>query len=137
PLHRDVVGEVPALERPDREEVGLELGDEVDGGLHPVPVLLALELLGPGPEDVCRDAAGPAEQGELEHEAAGVDLADRSLAEVLAPLLLVEPVRVGDQGPEDADDQQQVDDLPIEVRSHAATSRFFRMKYPAMENGKA
>ena len=84
PLDRDVVGEVPPLEGPDREEVGLELGDQVDGGLQLVPVLLPLQLLGAGPEDVGGDAAGAAQQGELEHEAAGVDLADRRLAQVLA-----------------------------------------------------
>ena len=37
PLDRDVVGQVPALEGPDREEVGLELGDQLDGGLRAGP----------------------------------------------------------------------------------------------------
>ena len=88
PLDRDVVGEVPALEGPDREEVGLELGDQVDGRLHLVPVLLALQLLGAGPEDVGDDPAGAAQQEQLQHEAAGVDLADRRLAQVASLLLL-------------------------------------------------
>ena len=82
PLDRDVVGEVPALEGPDREEVGLELGDQVDGRLEPVPVVVALVFLGLGPEDVGGDAAEAAEQEQLDHEAAGVDLADRRLAQV-------------------------------------------------------
>ena len=71
------------------------------------------------------------------HEAAGVDLADRGLAQVVAFLDVVEPVAVGEHGAEEDDDDEPVDDLVVWLRSHAATSRFFRMKYPTMENGKA
>ena len=138
PLNRDVVGEVPPLEGPDRQEVGLELGDEVDGRRHLVPVLLPLQILGALPKDVGRDPARSSQEGELEHEAPGVDLADRGLAEIEVALALVEPTGVLEHRAEDGDDHQSVNDLAIRVESfHAATSRFFKMKYPAMENGKA
>ena len=136
PLDGDVVGQVPALEGPDLEEVGLELGDPVDVGLEAVPVVVAAVLVGLLPEVVGHDPAEPAEQEELHHEAAGVDLADRRLAQVVALLDVGEPLAIGEHGAEEQDDDEPVDDLVL-VASHAATSRFLRMKYPTIENGKA
>jgi hypothetical protein len=139
PLDRDIVGQVPSLVGPDGEEVGLELGDQVDRRGQPVPVVGALVLVGADPEQVGDDAAEPAQQEQLHHEAARIDLADGGLAEVAILLLLGQPVPVGEHRPEEGDDQHAVEELLLEVGQgiHAATSRFFRMKYPARENGRA
>ena len=104
PLDRDVVGQVPALERPDRQEVRLELGDQVDVRLEAVPVVVALVFLGPDPEVVGDDPAEPAQEEQLHHEAAGVDLSDRRLAQVAPLLLLGEPRAVREHRAEEDDD---------------------------------
>src|SRR5262249_27431327 len=139
PLDGDIVRQIPPLEGPDREEVGLELGDQIDGRLEAIPVVVALVLLGADPEVIGDDPAEASQEEKLHHEAAGVDLADRRLAEVPALLLLAEPIHVREHHPEQEHDDETVDDLLALIGNvhHAATSRFFKMKYPTMENGRA
>ena len=55
--------------------------------LEPVPVVVFLVLLGAEPEQVGDDAAEPAQEEQLHHEAAGIDLADGRLAQVAFSLL--------------------------------------------------
>ena len=50
----DVVGQVPSLVSPGADEVGLDLGDLLQGGGEVGPVLLLLALVGLIPEDVRR-----------------------------------------------------------------------------------
>ena len=99
--------------------------------------MVAFVFLGAEPEVIGDDAAEAAQEEELHHEAAGIDLADRGFAQVVPLLLLGEPEAVGKHGGEEKDDDQGVDDLLVLIASHAATSRFLSMKYPTIENGKA
>ena len=119
--------------------MGLKLGDQVDGRLQSIPVVVALILLGADPEVIGDDPAEAPQEEELHHESAGVDLTDRRFAEVSAFLLGSQPIHVGEHDCEKDDDDQSVDDLLALAGNghHAATSRFFKMKYPTMENGKA
>ena len=141
PFDRDVVRQVPALERPNLKEVGLKLGDEVDRGAKLVPVLGLLKILGFFPKVVGGDPAHSGELEDLEEEVARVDLTDLRLAQVVFLAQALEYEGVGNHRHEEEQDAHGINNLPIAIelrpvrdgrrrcdRAHEATSRCFRMK---------
>ena len=147
-----VVLEVLGGHHPAADEVGLDLGDLLQGGGEVGPILLLLALVGLMPENVGRDAPHP-QRAQVDRLAGQIDLAELRLADavVVAELgefaagaaLLLFDVAGGGMAQQEQRDQQdgdgrQVDDLADEscLRSHLATSRVFRKRYPATNTGR-
>ena len=79
-LDRHVVGQIPGLELPERDEVRLQLGELLERGGEVGPVFGLLVVVGLFPQQVHRDAA-QAERGQLHRFAGRVDFAEAGLAE--------------------------------------------------------
>src|SRR5262249_9655800 len=124
PFDRDIVSQVPALKSPDRQEVGLKLGDQLDGCLQAIPGVVFLLLFGAKPKDVSDDTPEPAQQKELHHEAPRINLADGGLSQVAPLFFRGEPGGVWEHDAENGDDDDSVNELAVEITEsvHAATS---------------
>ena len=81
-LDGNVVGQVPALEPPDGDEVGLEADDLFQGGGKGGPVFGFLVFVGLHPHDVGRDSAH-AQRGQLDRFAGRIDFSQVGLTELV------------------------------------------------------
>ncbi len=127
------------MEGPDRQEVGLELRNQVDRRLHPVPVVLRWPRNSSArvQRTLAAIPRAPPSRASLSMK---LPVSTWPIAASPRSLFFLTPLSHSVYGiiaPKDGDDDQPVDDLATQVGPHAATSRFFRMKYPAMEKGKA
>ena len=84
PIHLgvNVISEIPTLEEPRGDEVGLQLGEGADDQLHLVPAVLLLELGRLVPQVGDRHAAR-SRQGQLDGAARYLDIADILLAQAV------------------------------------------------------
>ena len=69
----NVVGEVPALELPDRNEVGLELCDLIKSGTQAIPIMIFFVPIRAFPQQICGDPLH-AKSRELHGFAGRVDI---------------------------------------------------------------